>query len=396
MNKKQTLHVINATHWDREWLLPFELYRMKSVEYNDNLLELMENDPDFKHYHFDGQVICIEDYLDIRPEKRQVVSGLVQNDRILIGPWYTLPDMNLISGESIIRNLLTGIKISGRIGKVMLEGYTACSNGQISQLPQIYAGFGINSAVIYKGLTGDRMPKEFLWESPDGTSIFTVQMADQYGRCNFYCLLYQEVICNVIHDTPDNNWEYELKEDKLPFRVDSNKYGNPYQYINLKDEEGFHGEHLGPYLTKLWKQASRGSVASHFLAFNGMDHTPPFPLTSRLIAEADKYFSGLEITDSSLPEAIAEIRKDTGRTAKLRVHRGEFRDPKITENDRTLNGPTLSFRPNIKITNREVEHLLIDIAEPLAAWAWLKGAVYPASFLLRAWKLLLANRRMQY
>ena len=387
--EKQTLHVINLTHWDREWLLPFELYRMKLVEYNDMLLELMDKDPDFKHYHFDGQVLCLEDYLDLRPEKRQIISTLVEQGKIFIGPWYTLPDMNLVNGETIIRNLLTGIKVSRSLGKPMLEGYTPCSDGQISQLPQIYMGFGINSAIIYKGLSHFRMPKEFLWESPDGTSIFTIQLADRRGRCNFYDLLYMEVICNVIHDTADNNWEYELKEDRLPFRVDGDRSHNPYRYINLEDNEGFHKEHLIPYLDKLRRQASEGSASSHFLGFNGMDHTPPFPVTSKLVSEANRCFPDLNVIDSSLPEAIAQIRKDVAK--ELKIHKGEFRDTKKTESDRNLYAPTLSFRMDIKTTNREIEHLLVDVAEPFDVWARIKGADYPDCFLTHAWKLLLAN-----
>ena len=388
---QETLHVINATHWDREWLLPFELLRMKLVEYTDRLLELMSGENGLKYYHFDAQSVCVEDYLRIRPEKRDAFSRLVREGRILIGPWYSLPDMPLVSGESIIRNLLTGVRFCMSLGKVMDVGYTPCSNGQVSQLPNIYAGFNIDSAVIYKGLNRDSMPKEFMWASPEGTPLFTIQMADCYGRGNFYCLLYHEVICGIIHDTPDNNWEYELKEDKLPFRLDRPGYGSPYRYAALRDEESFHERHLEPYLAKLREQASRGSASSHHLVFNGMDHTPPLPATGKLVAEAGKCFPGLAVVESSLPDAVAAIRGDIDEKS-LPVRRGELRETKAGPDDRTQYGPTLSSRLDIKIANREAERELIDRAEPLAAWAWLRGAEYPSAFLQRAWKLLLASQ----
>lgn len=50
----------------------------------------------------------------------------------------------------------------------MLEGNTACSNGPVAPLPQTYTGFGITSAVIYKGIRSGRFRRELLWRFPDG------------------------------------------------------------------------------------------------------------------------------------------------------------------------------------------------------------------------------------
>ncbi|MEI8314626.1 MAG: glycoside hydrolase family 38 C-terminal domain-containing protein, partial [Verrucomicrobiota bacterium] len=58
---------------------------------------------------------------------------------------------------------------------------------------------------------------------------------------------------------------------------------------------------------------------------------------------------------------------------------------------RALYWPTLSAHLDIKTENRKTEHMLIDTAEPVATWAWLRGAEYPTAFLTDAWKLLLAN-----
>ena len=40
--RPHTLHVINATHWDREWLLSFVGYRRHLLHHNDRLIALME------------------------------------------------------------------------------------------------------------------------------------------------------------------------------------------------------------------------------------------------------------------------------------------------------------------------------------------------------------------
>ena len=391
-SKKQIMHVVSATHWDREWVIPFEGYLAKLIDYNDKLITIMESDPEFKHYQMDGQSICMEDYLSVRPEQTKNVYNLAQNGRLLIGPWYTLPDMNLSCGEAIVRNLQVGIQVSNELGGAMMEGYTACSNGQIAQLPQIYAGFGINNAIIYKGIQQDRLPREFLWRSPDGSEAFTLHLSARYGRGGFFCLLFHEVICNVIHDDPVNDtWEYKPEYEHFPFRVDGQQFHNPTHYDCLIKEEGFYPENLKPYLKKLRELESYQSISSQLISFNGMDHTPPYASTPKLIAAANECFDDLEVIDSSLPDAMAALEADIDKS-KLVVHEGEFRDTKIGSHDRNANIATLSARMDVKILNRETEHALIDKTEPLCAWNWLNSGKYPDVLLKRAWKQLLANQ----
>jgi alpha-mannosidase len=388
-SKPQTIHVINATHWDREWLLPLVGYRHHLVHHNDRLIELMERNPAFKHYQMDGQSICMEDYLRLKPGMTARLRKLVRAKRILIGPWYTLPDMPLVHGEAVARNLLVGIALSESLGGAMREGYTACSNGQVAQLPQIYNGFDVRSAVIYKGISDQRAPREFRWQSPDGSEVLTLHLAARYGRTNFYCLLYHEVIAKVIHDTPDQNWEYAFTDNWYPYRVDGLAHHSPYEYPCLNSKEGWHPEYLRPYLAKLRDTTAQGAATSHLIGFNCMDHTPPFPATPKLIAAADKVFPDLRVKDSSLPEYFAAVRREAG--TNLPVHVGELRDPKVGEKDRDVWWATLSARMNLKIANRISEHMLIHEAEPASAWAWLNGAEYPAESLTEAWKLMLAS-----
>jgi alpha-mannosidase len=43
-----TMHVVSHTHWDREWYLPFQLFRIRLVDLIDGLLDLLDRDPEFK------------------------------------------------------------------------------------------------------------------------------------------------------------------------------------------------------------------------------------------------------------------------------------------------------------------------------------------------------------
>src|SRR5690606_24401899 len=98
-----------GTHWDREWYEPFQEFRMWLVETIDDVMRRLETDPQFKSFHLDGQTIMLEDYLAMRPEERERLIGHLKARRLHAGPWYNLPDEWLVSGESLIRNLMKGI-----------------------------------------------------------------------------------------------------------------------------------------------------------------------------------------------------------------------------------------------------------------------------------------------
>lgn len=95
----------------------------------DIIFDLLKADPSFTHFHTDGQMVTLEDYLEIRPhmryskeenetkkdgKKRKEESvmkfyhfrSLLENyghsNKISLGPWYTQPDSFLISGESMV------------------------------------------------------------------------------------------------------------------------------------------------------------------------------------------------------------------------------------------------------------------------------------------------------
>ncbi len=105
----RTAHYVASTHWDREWYEPFQGYRMRLVSLLDELFQTLEKDPQYKCFVMDGQLIPILDFLEVRPEKREVVNRYVRAGRLKLGPWYVAPDEWLVSGESLVRNLQMGI-----------------------------------------------------------------------------------------------------------------------------------------------------------------------------------------------------------------------------------------------------------------------------------------------
>src|SRR4029078_8178959 len=110
------VHIVTHTHWDREWYLTYEQFRLRLVGLVDRLLDLMESQPEVEFFHLDGQTIVLEDYLELRPHQEQRLKKLSADGRILIGPWYDMPDEFLVSGESIVSNLAIGTRMAGRFG----------------------------------------------------------------------------------------------------------------------------------------------------------------------------------------------------------------------------------------------------------------------------------------
>ena len=186
--KLKTIYYLNGTHWDREWYKSFQGFRYMLMDVLDEVIDTLEKDPDFQLYILDGQTAVLDDYLEISPQQRPRLEKLIRENRIAVGPWYTMPDEFLPSGESLIRNLLTGHKKAQEYGaaSAMKYGYICDIFGHIAQLPQLLAGFGIHGALIQRGCNQDTCPPHFRWRSPDGTECLVYRTPEDFGYGAFY------------------------------------------------------------------------------------------------------------------------------------------------------------------------------------------------------------------
>ena len=178
----------------------------------DMLFDIFEKEPGFQSFHMDSQTLPIQDYLEACPEKEPLVRKYVEEGKLVIGPWFCLPDEFIVGGESLIRNLLLGHKIARRFGPVSKTGYSPFSWGQISQMPQIYQGFGIDVASFYRGINPFVAPKsEWIWEGPDGTQIIASRLAPR-PRYNVWYIIQRPVYWN---QQDENNRLMSWREDTV-------------------------------------------------------------------------------------------------------------------------------------------------------------------------------------
>jgi alpha-mannosidase len=175
-----TLHLVPHTHWDREWYLPFQSFRVRLVQMMDKLLDALSSDGTYRHFMLDGQAILVEDYLEMRPEQAEDIQRLVQTGQLAIGPWYVLADEFLVAPESLVRNLMLGARVCERFGGRLPVGYVPDIFGHVSQLPQILRGAGLESAALRRGLAQE--PAELWWEAPDGSRVLTCYLRDGYDN----------------------------------------------------------------------------------------------------------------------------------------------------------------------------------------------------------------------
>lgn len=163
---KVQLVVVPHAQGAREGALPFEHARLNRVRLIDRLLEIFATDPEYTHFLLDVQTVILDDYLEVRPEREAVIRELIAAGKLTVGPWYVQPEESLVSGESLVRNLLIGVASARRFGRALDMGMLAGSFGHAAQLPQVFAGFGFETGCVWGG-----KPEAWNWEALDGTSM---------------------------------------------------------------------------------------------------------------------------------------------------------------------------------------------------------------------------------
>ncbi|MBX3083044.1 MAG: hypothetical protein KF716_15535 [Anaerolineae bacterium] len=133
----------------------------------DEVLERMEQEPRLRHFTLDGESSLIDAYLKVRPENFERVEKLVKEGRLLLGPWYVAPEPALTNVESLIRNLLLGLRTARVFGTPMMVAYLPESGVLHSALPQILKSFGIKTVLASFEDTQEGV--EFHYRGLDGT-----------------------------------------------------------------------------------------------------------------------------------------------------------------------------------------------------------------------------------
>ena len=329
------VHITPHMHWDREWYFTTEESRILLVNNMEEIMGRLETDPDYKYYVLDGQTALLEDYFAVIPGGKERVKALVQAGKLIVGPWYSQTDTMQVSGESIVRNMLYGMRDCLALGEPMKIGYLPDSFSMSSQLPMIYNGFGIDRTMFWRGCSERHGTNktEFLWQSNDGSEV-TAQV--------------------------------------LPLGYAIGKY--------LPEDKDALTTRLDTYL----KVLENASVTKDILLPNGHDQMPIQKNIFEVMDILREAYPDREFLMSRFEDVFEKIE---AQRDQLDTIKGEFNDGKYMRVHRTIS----STRMDIKLIHAEVENKIVNILEPLASIAFKLGFDYHHGLIEKMWKESMKN-----
>jgi alpha-mannosidase len=345
-------HVVPHTHWDREWYLPLEPFRIRLADTIDEVLDVLERDPGMC-FTLDGQSVLLDDYREYRPgaAAQERLRAAFADGRLAVGPAYVQPDELLVSGESLVRNLLIGIAVCRRYGAEPAPiGYAPDAFGHVAQMPQILRGFGLDHFIFTRGHGDDAEGVAvFWWEGPDSSRVLAIPQAGTYGSASSL---------GMEMDGGRRVTDPALYEDAAAERV-----------------RGWLEQHGSAHLANRLRDA---------LLCNGVDHRRIQRNLAEMLAACEQRLPGTSYRICRYEDYVQTLREQLGRL-RLRTLRGELVSGRFQRVTRGVN----STRLELKQANHEVEQLLYS-SETLAALASLQGDYeYPAQALEVAWRHLL-------
>ncbi len=355
------LHYVLSTHWDREYYQDFQGFRYRLVDIMDRVLDGIESGRLLGPFQMDGQVCPIEDYLEARPERTEQVRRFAREGKLVLGPWYTMPDTFLVSGESLIRNLEIGFQQAKRWGQESACRSVNCCDlfGFTGQLPQIFRQFGLEVAYIWRGVNHPEV-RHLRWRGDDGTDL----LCYRFGTNSYWGY--------GVHVRRVN--QHENQSDATSFQHD---------LLHYAEHEAARTPH-GPVLLfdgidhAAWDE-DKYDLLHAWLEKGVLRNGSTAPKASIRHSDLEAYAAELlAASDEVATEVQGELR------SAGREHDG-------TDNQQLLAG-VLSNRVWIKRQNADCEAQLCQVAEPLAALrAFEVGDRELGGLLDVAWRHLLQN-----
>lgn len=350
------VHYVLSSHWDREWHQPFEVFRYELIELIDRVLDAIAADELRGPFYCDGQSIVLEDYLEVRPERREELVAALKSRAIVAGPWYVLADELLVSGESLIRNLRIGREQVRRLGvEPSNTGFLCDLFGHIGQMPQLLKSFDVPAAYLWRGVNLHEI-RQFNWTGSDGTTL----PCHRFGTNGYW-----------------------------GFAVNIGQFTN---HREARDDP----EHFERRLIDFIKHEAKHTQIDPVLLFDGPDHTtldlPSYRILRDRLGPMDAA-PGYELHHVSLDEHQQAMVAQADRISASA--QGELLEPArwpLSADQQWLIGGTYASRVWIKQQNNACQAALCHWAEPWSEMSrTLRERPEAPGVMERAWRLLIAN-----
>lgn len=337
--EKPVITAVGHSHIDMAWLWRLRATRDKASRTFSTMLHLMRQYPEFQFMHSSPQLYeyLAEDHPEIF---EQVKARIASGEWEITGGMWIESDINVPSGESLIRQFLLGIRYTrDTFGKETNLLWLPDVFGYSWALPQIIKGCGVDYFMTTKISWSqfNRFPHDtFKWRGIDGSEVLTHFIT-----------------------TPEHEglWFYTYNGQLRP--QDLKGIWDAYRQKEVNDEL---------LLAYGWGDGGGGPTKEMLEQRRVMEDVPGFPRAQT--GKAEPFFQRLDerMQDKQLPVWDGELY--------LEYHRG-----------------TYTSQAANKRANRQSEVLYHD-AEWLSVLAddLLDADEYPRETLIDGWKLILLNQ----
>ncbi|RKN70132.1 alpha-mannosidase [Paenibacillus ginsengarvi] len=342
-----TVRCIGHTHIDVAWLWRLRHTREKAARSFSTVLRLMEQFPDYVFLQTMPQL-----YEYIERDYPDIFAGI--QERVKEGRWeaggamWLESDCNIPSGESLVRQLLYGMRyFENKFGVSCDYLWLPDVFGYSWALPQILQKSGLRYFMTTKISWNvyNRFPHDtFVWRGIDGTEVLTHYITTPDPD---------------LADSPFTRF-YTYNGQVVPATLAG-------IWNNYRDKEINDSELL---LSYGWGDGGGGPTRTMLELRRRLEDMPGLPKATT--GRADEFFRSLEQTVSSTDRYVHRWDGEL----YLELHRG-----------------TYTSQGYVKLMNRRMEFLLRDaeivssFAAPLAGFA-----SYPAFALYESWKIVLRNQ----
>ncbi|HET7617997.1 MAG TPA: glycoside hydrolase family 38 C-terminal domain-containing protein [Vicinamibacterales bacterium] len=340
-----TLHLLPHQHNELAWLDREEVYLPLGADWIRQAVLEAQRRPEFT-FALDQQPVIAE-FQRRYPSMMADLRALVDQGRAeLSGGFFVEADLNLLSGESLVRQAIYGQEfLQQTFGRRSRLAWHLDAFGHPNQMPQISARAGMDLYPFSRGV-GDLAAigggTDFIWESPDGSRVQAHFLANSY------------VIGQGIGKTAET--DQEISE------VFSRLFAKSQRPVLF-----------GPVGADVGRQIFNAFVPE------AVDHWNAQQMSSvrAQLSTAASFFADVAASAPALP-VVSNVEFEDDGEASPRVYPGAY-----------------ASRMSVKQQNARNEQLLVD-AEKLETMASFGGRAYPETDLRALGEAVATNQTHDY